>query len=160
MTKQELLAGKERYRKDYGQYIQEGWIREIYDAGWGMFCAVSESSYVVFVYGAIDATKDLTALFLLKGEEIFKLLEDPSLDNFKWLNYATQQQKENRAYTIDPPLAAKLRELYHSWGPDRPPEIDRARESARLAEIAKKRDSFRGRFARSARKTLAELFGS
>lgn len=159
MTKRELARGKERYRQDYAQYLQEGWMREVYDAGWGMFCALSESAYVVFLYGIIDKTVDLTVYFYFLGDEMWLLLEEPTYQNFMAGFHEFRRQNINRAGTMSPQLAGKFRDLYNNWDPNKPRDIDRVQEAARLAEIAKKRDSGRSRFARNARNTLQELFG-
>ncbi len=129
---------KQKYKNDVQPYISEGIIREVFEGdGLTVTCFVN-STYAIFLHGIINKENNLTVGFRLRGPEFAKFMEEPTLENFKWLNYVCTQEGENRAFSPTPQLMAKFRELKKRLDAQRKVEVDLELEQQLVAEAKKK----------------------
>lgn len=129
---------KQKYKNDVQSYISEGIIREVFEGDDLTVTCFVNSTYAIFLHGIIDKTNDLTVGFRLRGPEFARFMEEPTLENFKWLNYACTQAGENRAFTPNEALMAKFRELKKRLDAQKKVEVDLELEQ-QLVEAAKKK---------------------
>ncbi len=136
---------RQKYKQDVAPYIAEGLIREVYEGdGFTITCVVN-SAYAIFLHGIINKENGLTVGFHIRGKEFEIFMDEPTMENFKWLNYACQQRGENRAFSFTPQLAHKFRELKRRLDAEKKVEVDLQLEQ-RLVETAKRKQRRPGIF--------------
>ena len=135
------MNGKQKYKDDVKPFVLEGILREVFESEGLTVTCFANSTYAIFLHGFIDKTNGLTVGFRLKGKEFAKFMEEPTMENFKWLNYACQQRGENRGFTPTPLLLEKFREVKRLLDRQRNVEVDLALEKQLVDEATRKKSS-------------------
>ena len=102
-----------------------------------VLCVVN-SVYAIMIHSAIDTETKLTCGMHFRGGEFKKFMEEPTMENFKWFNYACQQRGEKRGFAFTPNLIAKFRELRKKLEAEGKIEVDLELEKRLVAEAKRK----------------------
>lgn len=129
---------KQKYKQDVQPYLSEGIIREVFEGTGLTVTCFSNSAYVIFLHGVIDKTNNQTVAFGLRAPEFVEFMEEPTLENFRWLNEACLQVGQNRAFTLNEQLMSKFRELKKRLDAQKKVEVDLELEK-QLVEAANKK---------------------
>lgn len=132
------MNNKEKFKQEIRPYVLEGLIREVFDTNDFTITCAANSAYCIYFHNERDRKTNLTWGFYLKGNEFATFMEEPTMENFRWLNYACQQRNENRAVLFTPQLAQKFRALKQKLDRERKVEVDLELEK-QLVEAAKKK---------------------
>ena len=128
----------EKCNRELSPYIAEGLMRVVFQTTDFTVVFIVNSTYVVFVHSAIDKTNNLTAALGFRGSEFKMFMEEPTMESLKWFNYACQKQGMNRAFTFDPKLADKFREMKKKLDAQQKIEVDLDLEKRLVAEAKRK----------------------
>lgn len=128
----------ERYNQEISPYVSEGLIRVVFQTKAFTITCAANSAYAIYFHEEVDKKTNLTWGFYLKGNEFQKFMEEPTMEQFKYLNYACQQKGENRAVLFTPQLADKMRALKKQLDAQKKVEVDLDLEK-QLVEAAKRK---------------------
>lgn len=101
---------------DYRSYLEEGLMRVVYETDELIIVCFVNSTYTILLPGIVDKTNNLTVAFGLKSTEFPLFMEEPTLENFRWLNQACLKMEKNRAFTLTPEFMDKIRDLKKKLG--------------------------------------------
>ncbi len=139
------MNAKERFQNEIRPYVLEGLLREVFESEMFTLVCIANSGYCMYFHDEVDKETGLTWGFYLKGREFAVFMEDPTFENFKWLNYACQQRGEKRAILFTPQVAQKFRELKKRLDAENKVEVDLELEQ-QLVEAAKRKAKRRFRW--------------
>ena len=133
--RQNQMNQKERFKQEIRPYVEERLVRDVFDTKEFTITCAANSAYCIYFHDEVEPKTNLTWGFYLKGNEFATFMEEPTMQNFKWLNLACQKRKENRAVLFTPELAQKFRALKKQLDLQGKTEVDLALEK-RLVEAA------------------------
>ena len=133
--KQEYL---EKCNRELHPYMAEGLMRVVFQTTEFTVLCVVNSVYAIMIHSAIDTETKLTCGMHFRGGEFKMFMEEPTMENFKWFNYACQKQGEKRGFAFTPDLIAKFRELRKKLEAEGKIEVDLELEKRLVAEAKRK----------------------
>ncbi len=105
------MNNSEKFSREMQQYFAEGLIKEIFRTGELSICNLADAQHAAFPFDVVDKKTNMQVGFLLTEQEFPTFMEEPTVENLKWLNYATVQKREQRDFILNSKLVEKLRVL-------------------------------------------------